>query len=71
MGGYVTRYDGNFDYVTIRGSGHMVPELKPEAASVMLRSFINNEDYPSLQKPGSLKTEAVSVSDPSAVSIFA
>jgi carboxypeptidase C (cathepsin A) len=71
MGGYVTRYDGNFDYVTIRGSGHMVPELKPEAASVMLRSFINNEDYPSLQKPGSLKTESVSVSDPSAVSIFA
>jgi hypothetical protein len=33
----------------------MVPELKPEAANVLLKSFINNEDYPSLQKPGSSK----------------
>jgi Serine carboxypeptidase len=24
MGGYVTRYQGNFDFLTIRGAGHMV-----------------------------------------------
>ena len=32
MGGYVTRYKENFDYLTIRGSGHMVPQFKPAAA---------------------------------------
>jgi carboxypeptidase C (cathepsin A) len=31
MGGYVTRYDGNFDFLTIRGAGHMV--VSPVAAS--------------------------------------
>lgn len=24
MGGYVTRYEGDFDFLTIRGAGHMV-----------------------------------------------
>ena len=39
MGGYVTRYEGSrFDYLTIRGSGHMVvPEFKPAAAFELLR----------------------------------
>jgi len=46
MGGYVTRYENHFDFLTIRGAGHMVPEYKPEAAFVMLRSFLNAEDYP-------------------------
>lgn len=35
MGGYATRYVNDFDFVTIRGAGHMVPEYKPEAAFVM------------------------------------
>lgn len=48
MGGFVTRYAGNFDFLTIRGSGHMVPEYKPEAAFVMLQSFLHNEEYPRL-----------------------
>ena len=26
MGGYVVSLEGNFHYLTIRGSGHMVPE---------------------------------------------
>ena len=32
MGGYVTRYEGDFDFLTIRGSGHMVcpPSLLPD-----------------------------------------
>jgi len=46
MGGFVTRYQNNFDFLTIRGSGHMVPEYKPEAAFVMLESFIKNREYP-------------------------
>jgi len=48
MGGYVTRYVNDFDFVTIRGAGHMVPEYKPEAAFVMIRSFLTKEDYPPL-----------------------
>jgi len=52
MGGYVTRYEGQFDYLTIRGSGHMVPEYKPEAATVFLESFLKNKPYPSLNMPG-------------------
>lgn len=51
MGGYVTRYAGFFDYLTIRGSGHMVPEYKPEAATVLLRSFLKNQSYPTLAQP--------------------
>jgi hypothetical protein len=45
MGGYVTRYRGNFDFLTIRGSGHMVPQYKPEAALALLASWIAGEDY--------------------------
>ncbi|CAE7707915.1 CBP1 [Symbiodinium pilosum] len=46
MGGYVTRYQNNFDFLTIRGAGHMVPEYKPEAAFVMVKSFLSNSEYP-------------------------
>ena len=42
----VTRDQNEFDFLTIRGAGHMVPEYKPEAAFVMLRSFLSGEAYP-------------------------
>ena len=45
MGGYVTRYDGDFDFLTIRGSGHMVPTFKPEAAKEFMGKWIANEPY--------------------------
>lgn len=45
MGGYVTRYATNFDFLTIRGSGHMVPEFKPQAALAMITAYLNNEEY--------------------------
>lgn len=45
MGGYVTRYEGNFDYLTIRGSGHMVPEFKPKVTLAFLTKWINNEEW--------------------------
>ena len=47
MGGYVTRYVGNFDFLTIRGAGHMVPTYKPEASFTFLKSWLDGEDYPS------------------------
>ncbi len=45
MGGYVTRYAGNFDFLTIRGSGHMVPEYKPAASLEFITRFLRGEDY--------------------------
>ena len=45
MGGYATRYAGDFDFVTVRGAGHMVPQFKPEAALAMMRSWIAGESW--------------------------
>jgi len=47
MGGYVTQYAGGvWDFLTVRGSGHMVPEFKPQAAQVFMSAFIANMPYP-------------------------
>lgn len=46
MGGYVERYEGMFDFLTIRGAGHMVPTYKPEASFAFLKAWLRDEDYP-------------------------
>lgn len=46
MGGYVERYEGGFDFLTIRGAGHMVPTYKPAASFAFLRAWLADEDYP-------------------------
>jgi len=46
MGGYVTRYEGGFDFLTIRGAGHMVPAIKAEAAFTFMGAWIKGENYP-------------------------
>jgi len=56
MGGYVIRWEGDkstFSYLTLRGSGHMVPEYKPAAAYAMISSFITGQDFPKYVKPPS------------------
>mmetsp|Transcript_15495 Transcript_15495/g.31927 ORF Transcript_15495/g.31927 Transcript_15495/m.31927 type:complete len:491 (-) Transcript_15495:89-1561(-) len=45
MGGYVTRYEGDFDFLTIRGAGHMTPTYKPEASFEMFKSWVLGEDF--------------------------
>ena len=46
MGGYVTRYaSARFDYLTIRGSGHMVPQFKPVAAYEFIKAWLLDADY--------------------------
>ena len=46
MGGYVTRYEkARFDYLTIRGSGHMVPQFKPAQALEFLSTWLHDKDY--------------------------
>jgi len=59
MGGYVTRYENDFDFLTIRGSGHMVPEYKPKVTLEFLEKWLKGEEWlpyvaptpPSTQKP--------------------
>ena len=46
MGGYVQRYEGGFDFLTIRGAGHMVPTYKPEASFAFLKAWLSDEEYP-------------------------
>ena len=47
MGGYVTRYQGMFDFLTIRGAGHMVPTYKPVATFAFMKAWIQGSEYPS------------------------
>lgn len=46
MGGYVVRYQGDFDFLTVRGSGHMVPTNKPAATFTFLKAWLTKQDYP-------------------------
>jgi len=44
VGGFYTKYNG-LDFVTVRGSGHFVPEDRPREALQMIYNFINGLDY--------------------------
>lgn len=47
-GGYVVEwFNGRLSYVTVRGSGHMVPEYKPHAAHTLMQAFVNGRAPPS------------------------
>ena len=45
--GYAVEYDvaTNFKFVTVQGSGHMLPTFKPHFALTMIKKFLNNEDF--------------------------
>jgi hypothetical protein len=45
MGGYVVTWPGNISYLTIRGSGHMVPEYKPAATLAFISDFVKGDEY--------------------------
>eukprot|EP01052_Picozoa_sp_SAG31_P028866 SAG31_NODE_2823_length_5038_cov_3.257340_3_plen_237_part_00 len=45
MAGYVTRYENNFDFLTVRGAGHMVPQMKPAAALEMMSKWLGDEPW--------------------------
>lgn len=57
IAGYVTRYEGDFDFTTIRGSGHFVPQYKSRAALEMLTQFLARNPLkrynPKAKLPGS------------------
>jgi carboxypeptidase C (cathepsin A) len=49
VSGYATNYatsgNGSFSFVTVKGSGHMVPEYKPEQALDMFDRVLNNKPF--------------------------
>jgi len=49
--GSLTRYEGNFDFLTLRGCGHMAPQNKPQASFEMLSKFLNNQPWGEYNKP--------------------
>ena len=42
FGGHTTNYANGLSFVTIHGSGHMVPQFRPRAAKRMLKAVLNN-----------------------------
>ena len=40
LAGYLTSYDHNFHFATVRGAGHMVPETRSEASLAMMSAFV-------------------------------
>lgn len=45
VGGYVIRYQNNFDFLTIKDSGHMVPLFKPKASLEFITRWLRNESF--------------------------
>ena len=49
IGGYAMEYDtggeGSFEFITIRGGRHEVPETEPVKAFVMLQAFLKGENF--------------------------
>lgn len=43
LGGVVVNYQSNLAFLKIHGSGHMVPQFRPQAALYMLTKMIQNE----------------------------
>eukprot|EP01138_Halocafeteria_seosinensis_P008686 gb/GECG01008878.1/.p1 GENE.gb/GECG01008878.1/~~gb/GECG01008878.1/.p1 ORF type:complete len:465 (+),score=42.58 gb/GECG01008878.1/:1-1395(+) len=43
VAGYYTQYEQEFGFITVKGSGHMVPQFKPEQAYAMTYRFVFNK----------------------------
>merc|ERR1711957_685888 len=48
--GYVTRYQHNFTFVTVKGAGHMVPLYRPAAAQAMVSRFVSTRQVLALDQ---------------------
>lgn len=55
FGGEVVNYENNLSFLTVHGSGHMVPQFRPQAALHMLTKLVNlNELSPLLPSNNTL-----------------
>jgi len=43
IGGWWMSFGDNFQFTTVRGAGHTVPEYKPAASYVMWKAFLDND----------------------------
>uniref|UniRef100_A0A914EAF0 Carboxypeptidase n=1 Tax=Acrobeloides nanus TaxID=290746 RepID=A0A914EAF0_9BILA len=59
VAGYITQFSGNLDFVTVRGSGHFVPEDKPKEALQLIYNFIAKTGNYSLPIPFSTDPQPI------------
>ncbi|PIO77147.1 serine carboxypeptidase [Teladorsagia circumcincta] len=45
VAGFLIKYEGGLDFLTVRGSGHFVPGDKPREALQMIYNFVSGHDY--------------------------
>eukprot|EP01138_Halocafeteria_seosinensis_P001884 gb/GECG01001930.1/.p1 GENE.gb/GECG01001930.1/~~gb/GECG01001930.1/.p1 ORF type:complete len:189 (+),score=15.67 gb/GECG01001930.1/:1-567(+) len=45
VAGYVTEYEQEFTFLTVKGAGHMVPEFRPEQGYAMAQRFVANQPF--------------------------
>merc|ERR1719161_164785 len=43
--GHVVNYQHNLSFVTVHGSGHMVPQFRPQAAERLLKKLLTGEEF--------------------------
>ena len=59
FGGHVTTYEHNLQFVTVHGSGHMVPQFRPRAGAHLLRKLLTDEPFaPPLPDDAALASES-------------
>jgi cathepsin A (carboxypeptidase C) len=45
FGGHIVNYDNNLSFLTVHGSGHMVPQFRPQAALHMLAKVLSKDMF--------------------------
>jgi cathepsin A (carboxypeptidase C) len=57
--GHVTSYENNLQFVTVHGSGHMVPQFRPRIGTHLLRKLLRGEPFaPPLPDASALASES-------------
>jgi serine carboxypeptidase-like clade 1 len=47
VGGYSVEYEEGLTYATVKGAGHMVPQMRPEEALKLFTRFVHGKDLDS------------------------
>jgi len=43
--GYVTAFQSNWHFLTVKGAGHMVPQFQPAAGFAMIQRYLSNSNF--------------------------
>ena len=57
MGGEIVNYEHNLSFLTFHGSGHMVPQFRPQAALHMLEKLVNYQELSPLMENNATLTK--------------